>query len=153
MGEKILVADDDYLLRDLLKDILEKEEYEVIEAKDGIQALECFRQTKDLSLVILDIMMPGKNGMTVLQEIRKTSQIPVIMLTALSDTKSELEGFALRLCVQAVSCQGTAGKSTGSSHLQNIISEGWRLEKSRRTGSGFKRLPCSCGWKRGSFNK
>ena len=62
MGEKILVADDDYLLRDLLKDILEKEEYEVIEAKDGIQALECFRQTKDLSLVILDIMMPGKNG-------------------------------------------------------------------------------------------
>ena len=98
MGEKILVADDDYLLRDLLKDILEKEEYEVIEAKDGIQALECFRQPKALSLVILDIMMPGKNGMTVLQEIRKTSQIPVIMLTALSDTKSELEGFALGAC-------------------------------------------------------
>ena len=98
MGEKILVADDDYLLRDLLKDILEKEDYEVIEAKDGLQALECFRQNADLSLIILDIMMPGKNGMAVLSEIRKTSQIPVIMLTALSDTKSELEGFSLGAC-------------------------------------------------------
>ena len=99
MKEKILIADDDYLLRDLLRDILEKEEYEVLEARDGIQALACFHEKEEeLALIILDIMMPGKDGMSVLREIRKSSQIPVIMLTALSDTKSELEGFSLGAC-------------------------------------------------------
>lgn len=98
MGQKILIADDDYLLRDLLKDILEKEDYQVEEAEDGIQTLEKFEETKDYNLIILDIMMPGKNGKEVLKEIRKTSQVPVIMLTALGDTKSELEGFSLGAC-------------------------------------------------------
>lgn len=98
MGQKILIADDDYLLRDLLKDILEKENYQVEEAEDGIQTLEMFEEIKDFDLIILDIMMPGKNGKEVLKEIRKTSQIPVIMLTALGDTKSELEGFSLGAC-------------------------------------------------------
>lgn len=98
MGQKILIADDDYLLRDLLKDILEKEDYQVEEAEDGIQALEMIEEKKDFDLIILDIMMPGKNGKEVLREIRKTSRIPVIMLTALGDTKSELEGFSLGAC-------------------------------------------------------
>lgn len=98
MGQKILIADDDYLLRDLLRDILEKEEYQVEEAENGIQALEIFNEKKDFDLVILDIMMPGKDGKEVLREIRKNSQIPVIMLTALGDTKSELEGFSLGAC-------------------------------------------------------
>lgn len=98
MGQKILIADDDYLLRDLLKDILEKEDYQVEEAEDGIQTLEMIEEKKDFDLIILDIMMPGKNGKEVLKEIRKTSQIPVIMLTALGDTKSELEGFSLGAC-------------------------------------------------------
>lgn len=98
MGKKILLADDDYLLRDLLKDILEKEDYQVEEAENGIQALELFKEKEDISLVILDIMMPGKDGREVLREIRKVSNVPVIMLTALGDTKSELEGFSLGAC-------------------------------------------------------
>ncbi|MDO4337331.1 MAG: response regulator transcription factor [Eubacteriales bacterium] len=93
MGQKILIADDDYLLRDLLRDILEKEAYEVIEAEDGNQALECFAAHPDLDLILLDIMMPGKGGVEVLKEIRRTSEIPVIMLTALGDTVNELKGF------------------------------------------------------------
>lgn len=98
MAHKILIADDDYLFRDLLKDILEKENYEILEAKDGVEALECFRKNPDLSLLLLDIMMPGKDGMEVLREIRKTSEIPVIMLTALGDARSELRGFRAGAC-------------------------------------------------------
>lgn len=98
MAHKILIADDDYLLRDLIRDILEKENYEILEAKDGVEALECFRKNSDLSLILLDIMMPGKDGMEVLREIRKTSEIPVIMLTALGDARSELRGFRAGAC-------------------------------------------------------
>lgn len=98
MGMKILVADDDELLRNLLRDILEKEGYEVTEAEDGIRALEYFRQDPDLKMVLLDIMMPGKDGMEVLREIRKTSSVPVIMLTALGDSEDEVEGFRLGAC-------------------------------------------------------
>lgn len=98
MAHKILIADDDYLLRDLIRDILEKENYEILEAKDGVEALDCFRKNPDLSLLLLDIMMPGKDGMEVLREIRKTSEIPVIMLTALGDARSELRGFRAGAC-------------------------------------------------------
>lgn len=95
MSRKILIADDEYLLRDLLKDILEKEDYEVLEAENGREALECFRKNPDLALVLLDIMMPGIDGKEVLKEIRRTSGIPVIILTALGDHESELEGLLL----------------------------------------------------------
>lgn len=98
MDQKILIADDDYLLRDLLRDILEKEDYQVEEAENGVQALEIFKENGNFSLVILDILMPGKDGREVLREIRKVSSVPVIMLTALGDTKSELEGFSLGAC-------------------------------------------------------
>lgn len=98
MREKILIADDDYLLRDLLADILEEEDYQVIQAQDGIQALELFRSNQDLDLVILDIMMPGKDGMEVLEKIRESSQVPVLMLTALGDYKTEVEGFRKGAC-------------------------------------------------------
>lgn len=98
LREKILVADDDELLRNLIRDILEKEGYEVLEAGDGVCAVECFRQTPDLSLILLDIMMPGKDGMEVLKEIRRESSIPVIMLTALDDSEEEVKGFRLGAC-------------------------------------------------------
>lgn len=98
MGYTILIADDDYLLRDLLRDILEKENYQVLEAQDGAAALACFRQNPEIALVILDIMMPGMNGKDVLKEIRKSSEVPVIMLTALGDSQSELEGLTLGAC-------------------------------------------------------
>lgn len=98
MAHKILIADDDYLLRDLIKDILEKEDYEILEAEDGMETLECFQKHSDISLILLDIMMPGKDGMEVLREIRKTSDVPVIMLTALGDSRSELRGFRAGAC-------------------------------------------------------
>ena len=90
MQKKILVADDDMFLRELLHDILEREGYEVAEAEDGIRALEYFKAHPDLDLVILDILMPGKNGLSVLKEIHKISDIPVIMLTALGSMDNEL---------------------------------------------------------------
>lgn len=95
MSHKILVADDEYLLRDLLKDILEKEDYEILEAEDGQKALECFHKNPDIDLILLDIMMPVMDGKEVLKEIRRTSGVPVIMLTALGDHESELEGLLL----------------------------------------------------------
>ena len=98
MGKKILVADDDFLIRDLLRDILEQEGYEVAEAEDGIRALEYYRGHQDLDLIILDILMPGKNGLSVLREIHRTSRIPVIMLTALGTSENELEGFREGAC-------------------------------------------------------
>lgn len=98
MGKKILVADDDFLIRDLLRDILEQEGYEVAEAEDGIRALEYYRGHQDLSLIILDILMPGRSGLSVLREIRRDSRIPVIMLTALGSSENELEGFREGAC-------------------------------------------------------
>lgn len=91
--KKILVADDDYLLRDLIKDILEGENYVVLEAKDGKEALDLFYQNPELSLVILDIMMPEYSGLEVLRRIRQQSQIPVLILTALGDSENELKGL------------------------------------------------------------
>lgn len=98
MGYKILVADDDYLLRDLLRDVLERAGYQVIEAEDGVRALEAFQKHEDLDLAILDILMRGKDGLTVLKEIHRTSAIPVIMLTALGTPENELEGFREGAC-------------------------------------------------------
>ena len=93
MGAKILIADDDYLLRDLLKDILSEKKYEVVEAEDGLEALQHFSCMPDLDLAVLDIMMPGRSGMEVLQEIRKKSDIPLLILTALGDSESEVAGL------------------------------------------------------------
>lgn len=98
MGKKILVADDDFLIRGLLRDILEREGYEVAEAEDGIRALEYYRGHQDLDLIILDILMPGRNGLSVLREIHQNSRIPVIMLTALGTSENELEGFEEGAC-------------------------------------------------------
>jgi DNA-binding response OmpR family regulator len=98
LDKKILIADDDYLMRDLLRDILEKENYQVLEAEDGVRALEVYRQHPDLDLILLDVLMPLKNGFRVLKEIRENSNISVIMLTALGDSGNELEGFEAGAC-------------------------------------------------------
>ncbi|MDO5134879.1 MAG: response regulator transcription factor [Eubacteriales bacterium] len=99
MAYKILVADDDRLLRELLTDVLEQEGYEVLAAEDGIRALEYFKNTPELSLAILDILMPGRDGLSVLQDIHgERPDLPVIMLTALGSSESELEGFERGAC-------------------------------------------------------
>lgn len=92
---KILVVDDESRMRKLVKDFLVRKDYQVIEASNGEEAVELFYQYKDISLVILDVMMPKMDGWSVLREIRKNSKMPVIMLTAKSDEQSELHGFEL----------------------------------------------------------
>ena len=92
---KILVADDESRMRKLVKDFLIKSNFEVLEAEDGSQALDLFYATKDIALIILDVMMPKMDGFEVCREIRQTSQVPIIMLTAKSDERDELQGFQL----------------------------------------------------------
>lgn len=92
---KILVADDESRMRKLVKDFLIKSNFEVLEAEDGSQALDLFYATKDIALIILDVMMPKMDGFEVCREIRQTSQVPIIMLTAKGDERDELQGFQL----------------------------------------------------------
>ena len=113
--KKILVADDDYLLRDLIKDILEGENYVVLEAKDGKEALDLLYQNPELSLVILDIMMPEYSGLEVLRRIRQQSQIPVLILTALGDSENELKGLrGGAVSSRSSPCQGRESDAYGS---------------------------------------
>ena len=81
MAYKILVADDESEIRDVLKLYLEQSDYEVVEAKDGIEALEIFRKDK-IDMALLDIMMPGVDGYRVLKNIREVSNIPVLLISA-----------------------------------------------------------------------
>ncbi|MCH5256964.1 MAG: response regulator transcription factor [Lachnospiraceae bacterium] len=92
---KILVVDDESRMRKLVKDFLIKSNYEVIEAEDGAQALDIFFGQNDIALVILDVMMPKIDGWKVCREIRDYSKVPIIMLTAKSDERDELQGFEL----------------------------------------------------------
>lgn len=92
---KILVVDDESRMRKLVKDFLVRKDYEVIEAGDGEEALDKFYSDKDIALIILDVMMPKLNGWEVCKEVRETSKIPVIMLTAKGDESDELMGFEL----------------------------------------------------------
>ena len=92
---KILVVDDESRMRKLVKDFLIKDGYIVIEAGDGQQALDIFYEDKDISLIILDVMMPNRDGWEVCREIRKNSKVPIIMLTAKSEERDELLGFEL----------------------------------------------------------
>ena len=92
---KILVVDDESRMRKLIKDFLEREGYEILEAGDGMQALDVFYENKDVSLIILDVMMPRLDGFEVCKEVRRTSTVPVVMLTARSEERDELKGFEL----------------------------------------------------------
>ena len=82
---KILVVDDESRMRKLVRDFLVREDYEVLEAGDGEAALDIFYQEKNIALIILDVMMPKMNGWEVCREIRETSKVPIIMLTAKGD--------------------------------------------------------------------
>ena len=90
---KVLMVDDESRMRKLVSDFLTRKGYIVIEAGDGEEALDRFYADKDISLVILDVMMPKMNGWDVCREIRKNSKVPIIVLTAKSDESSELNGF------------------------------------------------------------
>jgi len=92
---KILVVDDESRMRKLVRDFLEKADYQVIEAGDGEEALEQYYKNKDVSLILLDVMMPKMDGWQVCREIRENSKVPIIMLTARAEERDELQGFDL----------------------------------------------------------
>ena len=97
MSITILVVDDEQRMRTLLKDFLVKKDYQVIEAKDGQEALEIFNEKQDsINLILLDVMMPKLDGWSVLRQIRQVSKVPIIMLTARGEEQDELFGFELR---------------------------------------------------------
>ena len=93
----ILVVDDESRIRKLIKDFLRQENYAVLEAEDGEDALNVFEQNKNkIDLIILDVMMPKFDGWSVLRKIRQdNTQIPIIMLTARAEEQDELFGFEL----------------------------------------------------------
>ena len=90
---KILVVDDESRMRKLVSDFLTRKGYVVIEAADGVEAVDTFMENKDIALIILDVMMPRMDGWEVCRQIRKDSKVPIIMLTALSDEENQLRGF------------------------------------------------------------
>lgn len=93
---KILVVDDESRMRKLVRDFLVKAGYDVAEAGDGEEALEIFFQQKEnISLIVLDVMMPKMDGWQVCREVRTYSKVPIIMLTARGDEQDELQGFRL----------------------------------------------------------
>ncbi len=90
---KILVADDESLIRKLISDCLKKEGHEVFEAEDGDEAIKLFSENSDIELAILDIMMPEVDGWQVCRKIRETSGIPVILVSARSQDFDQIMGF------------------------------------------------------------
>ncbi len=92
---KILVVDDEARMRKLIRDFLEKSGYAVLEAGDGAAALDLFFEQQDIALLVLDVMMPKMDGYQVCREIRQYSKVPIIMLTAKSEERDELQGFEL----------------------------------------------------------
>lgn len=92
---KIMVVDDESRMRKLVKDFLVKKGYDVVEAANGEEAVDIFFKDNDISLIILDVMMPKMDGWQVCKEIRQYSKVPIIMLTAKGDERDELTGFNL----------------------------------------------------------
>ena len=91
----ILVVDDESRMRMLVKDFLHKKGYNVFEAGNGEEAMDIFFSRNDISLIILDVMMPKMDGWETCREIRKQSKVPIIMLTAKGEESDELLGFDL----------------------------------------------------------
>ncbi|MDP4097692.1 response regulator transcription factor [Paenibacillus sp. P96] len=94
MPRTILIVEDEHILREIMKDYLLEEGYSVLEASDGKEALSLF-QEHEVDLIILDIMLPELDGWSVCKRVRKTSNVPIIMLTARSDEDDTLLGFEL----------------------------------------------------------
>ena len=94
-GNTILVVDDEQRMRKLVRDFLTKQNFRVLEAADGEEAVDVFMENKDIVLVILDVMMPKMDGWETCREIRQYSKVPIIMLTARGGENDELRGFEL----------------------------------------------------------
>ena len=130
---KILVVDDESRMRKLVRDFLAKQDYEVLEAGDGEEAMDVFYHNKDIALLILDVMMPRMDGWEVCREIRAESKVPIIMLTAKSDERDELLGFELGVDVYIskpfspkilVARVGAILRRTGQADMEETLSAG-----------------------------
>ena len=96
MNKSILIVDDESRMRKLIKDFLAAKGYNILEAEDGEKALQVFEENSEkISLILLDVMMPKLDGWSVLRQIRQTSKVPIIMLTARGEEQDELFGFEL----------------------------------------------------------
>ena len=96
MDKCILVVDDESRMRKLIKDFLTAKGYKILEAEDGEKALQVFEENSEkIDLILLDVMMPKLDGWSVLRQIRQTSKVPIIMLTARGEEQDELFGFEL----------------------------------------------------------
>lgn len=131
---KIIMADDEARIRHLVCDFLKKEGYTPIEAEDGEQVLHAFRENSDTALLILDVMMPEKNGWEVCEEIRKQSNVPILMLTARSQEFDELMGFesgaddyVVKPFSPSVLMKRVAALLKRGAGVRNITDEGIRL--------------------------
>lgn len=96
MKDTILVVEDEYDIRELLKEFLTQAGYDVVTAEDGLEALEKFKSF-NYNLIILDIMLPKIDGYVLCEIIRKESNVPIIMLTALDSEENQLKGFDLNI--------------------------------------------------------
>lgn len=94
--QKILVVEDDFDIQELLQNFLQEAGYEVTTANDGVEAIAVFSD-KQFDLILLDIMLPKIDGFSVCELIRKQSQIPIIMLTALSGEEEQIRGLDLQV--------------------------------------------------------
>lgn len=95
-NECILIVDDEQRMRSLIKDFLKQKNYSTLEAADGEEALKVFEENRNkIKLILLDVMMPKLDGWSVLRQIRQTSNVPIIMLTARGEEQDELFGFEL----------------------------------------------------------
>ena len=92
----VLVVDDESRMRKLIRDFLAQKGYSILEAQDGEEALKVFEENKNkIGIILLDVMMPKLDGWSVLRQIRQTSKVPIIMLTARGEEQDELFGFEL----------------------------------------------------------
>ena len=92
----VLIVDDESRMRKLIKDFLMQKNYKILEAGDGEEALRIFQENEEkISVILLDVMMPKLDGWSVLRQIRQTSKVPIIMLTARGEEQDELFGFEL----------------------------------------------------------
>lgn len=138
---RILVVDDESRMRKLVRDFLVREGYEVLEAGDGEEALDLFYREKDIALIILDVMMPKRNGFEVCREIRETSKVPIIMLTAKGEESDELNGFELgvgRIYFQTFFSEdtGRACRSYSAPERKDADEEAAGLHGRNRSGQG-----------------
>ena len=92
---KILIVDDESRMRQVIRDFLVKEDYAVLEAENGEEAVDTFFENRDIALIIMDVMMPKMDGYEAVKEIRRYSQVPNIMLTARDSERDELNSFEL----------------------------------------------------------